>query len=51
MVNKLSECYHLTEGIVEFGYDGITALNMAFSKVSVLSIEDPHCDILGDTKT
>lgn len=51
MVNKLSEFYHSTEGIVEFGHDGITASNIAFSKVSMLSIEDPNYDILGAINT
>jgi hypothetical protein len=46
MVNKLCTFHGITGGGIEFACDGLSALNTAFSYVSVISTSKPSYDVL-----
>jgi hypothetical protein len=49
MVNKLCEYYEISDGEIELACDGLSALDKAFSYVSILHVDDSNYDLLGAT--
>jgi hypothetical protein len=47
MINQLCVYYKILDGEIEIACDGLSALNKAFSLVSILSIDDSNYDLLG----
>ncbi len=47
MVNKLCEYYEILDGEIELACDGLSALDKAFSYVSILHVDDSNYDLLG----
>jgi hypothetical protein len=50
MVIKLCDFYDIRESEIELACDGLSALEIAFSYVSVLHVDDPNNDLLGAIK-
>jgi hypothetical protein len=50
MVKHICSYHHISEGSVELACDGLSALNKAFSQVSILQLEDPNYDLIAAIK-
>ncbi len=50
MVKNLCTYHNIVEGSVELACNGFSALNKAFSYVSILQIEDPNYDLIAAIK-
>ncbi len=46
MQKKLCEFFNITQGSIELGCDGLSALDKAFNYVSIINIEDSNYDLL-----
>jgi hypothetical protein len=47
VVNQLCAHYKIVDGEIELACDGLSAINKAFSAVSILNIDDSNYDLLG----
>ncbi len=45
VIYRICKYYHIN-GNIEFGCDGLSAINRAFSYVSLISVDEPSYDIL-----
>ena len=46
VVHNICSYYQITSGTIEFACDGLSALDRAFSHVSLISVEEPSYDLL-----
>jgi hypothetical protein len=46
MVNKLCKYYEITGSEIELAFNGLSALNKAFSYASILHVDDSNYDLL-----
>jgi hypothetical protein len=46
LVHKLCQYYDISSGQIEYGCDGLSALNKAFSYVALIAVDKPSYDLL-----
>ncbi len=50
MVNRIGKSYGISDGEIEFSCDGLSAIDKAFSFVSLLHVDNSNYDLLGAIK-